>query len=315
MKSIAMHPNAVSRLACMLTWAVSLPSILGFHLITNSPRGRHQVYFSSGSVTPRHSSFHINQSTTRSFELKGIWGSSQSSSSSSSSSEDDSNDDEEMVTEMGKTPVDESLVETKPSMPSADASSEDDVAVKSSTAASEKSLWVLLNEIGNNFRGLAQKSAAKGYESEEQSKKMVFAAKACIYYTLFIIYRVYRGFFVLLPATFREVYQKLEKAMNTENLSMEETGFTGNGDDLTSNSTRWRTKITVSILTSVVTISYVVGGTLKMASKFFRTIAKTSDVPKSFGAAADEVLNFEGRINRVGKVNGEEGADKSGLAP
>merc|ERR1712003_18680 len=146
----------------------------------------------------------------------------------------------------------------------------------------------------------AQRSTAKGYQSEDQSRKILFAAKACTYYTLFMIYRAYRGFFVLLPATFRRVYQKMEIAMNTGNLSMEETDFAENGNDITSK-VKWRTKITVSILTTVITISYVVGGMLKMASEFFRTIARTSDVPKSFGAAADEVLNFEGRINRVGK--------------
>merc|ERR1712238_102408 len=108
-----------------------------------------------------------------------------------------------------------------------------------------------------------------------------------------IIYRSYRGFFVLLPITVRQVYKKMNDVMNTENLSMLE-------------SNNWRTKLTVSMLTSVVTISYIFGGALEMITKFFQTITKTSNVTKSFEAAADEMVNFEGRISRVGKINGEE---------
>jgi len=297
----------------MLTWTAFLPSIIGFHLTNNSACGRQQVNLSSGVMTPRRSPLLPNHSMSRSIQLNGIWGpSSPSSSSSSSSNEDDCNDDEEVVEGTEEPPVDEAVVET--SMLSTDASSENIVAKASSTDSTEKSLWVLLNEIGNNFQAMAQKSTTLGYQSEDQYKKILFAAKACVYYTLFIIYRTYRGFFVLLPATFREVYKKMEMTMNTGNLSMEEIDFTESGNDTTSN-VKWGTKITVSILTSVITTSYVVGGMLKMASKFFRTIVRTSDVPKSFGAAADEVLNFEGRINRVGKVNGDESVGSSGLAP
>ena len=163
---------------------------------------------------------------------------------------------------------------------------------------------------------MAQKSTAKGYQCEDRYKKILYAVKSCVYYTLFILYRAYRGFFVLLPATFRQVYRKMEAAMNTGNLSLEEIGFTENGNDsVSSSSTNWKTKLTVSVLTSVVTISYVFGGILKMASKFIRTIAKTSNVSKSFEAAADEVVNFEDRISRVGKINGEEDIEPSGLGP
>ena len=174
------------------------------------------------------------------------------------------------------------------------------------TTSSEKSLWVLLNEIGNNFQGMAQRATKKGSESDAQSKKIIYAAKGSVYYTLFILYRAYRGFFVLLPATFLQVYRKMEAVMNTGNLSLDEIGV---GDDAVGKSSKWRTKLTVSILSTVITLSYVAGGLLKMTTKFLRTIAKTSDVSKSFEAAADEVMDFEGRISRVGKINGEDGVD------
>lgn len=304
-----MKPKSAQKLASILTWMTVLPPILGFQLTTDSLCGRHHSQMSSGVMTPRRSPILPKQRMTRDIQLQGIW----SSSSSSSSSSDDQTDGENVEKETEKGPTDDALIDT--SISSVDASSEDLDATESSTTVTEKSLLVLMNEIGNNFKVMAQKSTADGYESEDQYKKILFATKACIFYTLFIIYRSYRGLFVLMPATFRQVYQNMEAAMKTGNLSMEEVGMTENGEDVTQSSPKWRTKITVSILTTVIAISYVVGGIIKMTSKFFRTIAKTSDVPKSFGAAADEVMNFEGRISRVGKVNGEEDAESSGLAP
>jgi len=303
-----MAREAAFRPASILYWTVLLPSILGFQLTSNSPYERHQPHSASSVITPRLSLSLPNQRLTRGIQLEAIWGS--SSPKSSSSSDDDSADDEDAAE---NTPTDDAVVET--SVSSADKSSDHTNKMESSTDSNEKSLLTLVNEIGNNFKTMAQRSTAKGYECEDQYKKIIFAAKACVYYTLFIFYRSYRGFFVLLPATFQRVYRNMEAAMNTGNLSLDEIGFSRNGEDVTSSSSKWRTKFTVSILTSVVTISYVVGGVLKMASKFLRTIAKTSDVAKSFGAAADEVMDFEGRISRVGKVNGEEEIETSGLTP
>jgi hypothetical protein len=304
--------KAALRPDCILTWMVFIPSILGFHLTSNSPCERHRAHLANGVMTPRQSPIFSSQRLARGIQLDAIWGSS-SSAPSSSSGEDDDTNDKDATKETEKTPSDEAVVDTT-SMSSTDKSS--DPAVESSTPGTEKSLLDLVNEIGNNFQVLAKRSTTTGYESKGQSKKILYAAKACIYYTLFIIYRAYRGIFVLLPLTFRQVYRKMEAAMNTGNLSLEEIGFNeSGGGDMINNSSKWRTKVTVSILTTVVTISYVVGGILKMATKFLRTIVKTSDVPKSFGAAADEVMDFEGRISRVGKVNGDEGVEKGGLAP
>lgn len=282
---------AAVRSTLILTWVLSIQSTLGFQPTTsNSLFGLEHAHSANGVVTSRRSPILPRQGMTQSIRL-GIWGSSSSS-------------DEEEGEEA--TPAEDPVIATDEST---------DATESTTTMSTEKSLLALANEIGNNFRGMAQKSTAKGYESEDQFKKILHAAKACVYYSLFILYRAYRGFFVLLPATFKQVYGKMEAAMNTGNLSLDEIGFDENVDSVPSNSApKWRTKVTVSILTSVVTVSYIVGGVLKMASKFFRTIAKTSDVPKSFGAAADEVMNIEGRISRVGKVNGDS-AESSGLTP
>jgi hypothetical protein len=177
-------------------------------------------------------------------------------------------------------------------------------------------LLTLLNEVGEKFKTMAQKSTANGIKSKNQSTKILYAAKACLYYTLFIIYRTYRGFFVLLPATVRQVYHQMEVVMNTGNLDM----IDENDDDTTTDTVKknsWRTKITVSLLTSVVTVSYICGGVLKLVSKFVRTMFQTSNVTKSFEAAADEMGNFEGRISRVGKgkSNDNDNEDENNIEP
>lgn len=296
------------RSACILTWALSIPSILGFHLTSNSIVERNHAQLANSFVTSCQSPILPNQRLTRGIHQNAIWGPNFSSPSSSSSSDGEDTEDEEVTMETEKSPTEEAVVDTS-------MSSTDESTNGSSTDSTEKSLLTLVNEIGNNFKVMAQKSTAKGYQCEDQNKKIMFAAKACLYYTLFIIYRAYRGFFVLLPATFRQVYRNMEAAMNTGNLSLEEIGYTESGKDVTSGNSKWQTKVTVSILTSVITMSYIVGGVVKMLSKFVRTIAKTSDVPKSFGAAADEVMNYEGRISRVGKVNGEGSVETNGLSP
>lgn len=263
---------------------ISIPSIRGFQP-------------TSKAVTSRRSPNVSGPRFARSVGLAAMWG---------ASSNDDNEELEETKEEAS---TDDDVVST--SMESTEESSDKAKA----PVSSEKSLLQLVNEIGNNFRAMAEKSTAKGYQSEDQLKRILHAAKACIYYSLFIIYRAYRGFFVLLPATFREVYTKMEAAMNAGNLSLEEIGSDDSDKEVESSKSKWRTKVTVSILTSVITASYIVGGVLKMATRFVRTIAKTSDVPKSFGAAADEVINIEGRIGRVGKLNGESAEDSASLAP
>ena len=40
--------------------------------------------------------------------------------------------------------------------------------------------------------------------------RLKFAAKCIGCYTLFVFYRAYRGFFVIVPAVFREVQEKLQ---------------------------------------------------------------------------------------------------------
>ena len=232
------------------------------------------------------------------------WGSYSSTASSSSSTTDNNKDDDILVIN-GMT--------TKPSA----ITPTDDNEGNSSSTTTNKSLVTLLNDIGNNFKSMAETATTKGTASSEQSTKIVCAIQASVYYTLFILYRSYRGFFVLLPATIRRVYQQMNTVMtnnsDTSNLSMVAEDENEKGEDGTTKMTpaaatppTWKTKVTVSLLTVVVTSSYLVGGVLQMATQFVRTIAHTSNVSKSFEAAADEMVDYEARISRVAGSSGDE---------
>lgn len=112
---------------------------------------------------------------------------------------------------------------------------------------------------------------------------------------------------------------KMEAAMNSSDLALEETeeelmmSPQADGSSSSSavastpaNQTSWRTKITVSVLAGVVTVSYILGGTLQMATRFVKTLTKSSSVPKSFEAAADGMVDYEFKIGRIGnQINGE----------
>lgn len=300
-----MVPTVALRSVCLLAWLSLVQPNVGFQFSYNAPcQRRSRLHSATAFVTHQRSSRLI-----RRLSLEAIWGGGSGASSSS-----DSGDNETEGGEIAEETTEED--DTSAASTTADEEPTTDVVAATPTG-SEKSLLTLLNEIGNNFQSLARKATEAGSQAEDQYKKILYAAKACVYYTLFILYRSYRGFFVLLPATFMQVYRKMETAMTTGNLSLEEIGYTEGGEDPANKPTTLRTKFTISILTTVITISYILSGILKMGSKFIKTIAKTSNVPKSFAAAADEALNFEGQISRVGKVNGgeEEDASPSSLTP
>ena len=98
---------------------------------------------------------------------------------------------------------------------------------------------------------------------------------------------------MLLPAVFRRVYSRLETAVESD-LSLEDDREISSSEQTTS----WKTKITVSVLATVVTCSYVIGGAAQIVGKFFRTVGKTSSVSESFGAAAKVAVDHEERLRR-----------------
>jgi hypothetical protein len=134
-------------------------------------------------------------------------------------------------------------------------------------------------------------------------------------------YRGYRGFFVILPAVFKEVYRKMEASVDfrvlddddddnvNENVKKERSEIDVNPQ---TGKVRWRTRITVSVLAGIVTLSYVVGGLARVFMKFIRTIVKTSSLSGSFLAAADEVESNEGRIMRIANKKKGDTQTRSG---
>jgi hypothetical protein len=62
---------------------------------------------------------------------------------------------------------------------------------------------------------------------------------------------------------------------------------------------RWRTRITVSILAAMVTMTYVVGGIANVLAKFFKSLTQTSSPTSSFEAAANETTKYEVKIEKM----------------
>eukprot|EP00538_Stauroneis_constricta_P006574 CAMPEP_0119570608 /NCGR_PEP_ID=MMETSP1352-20130426/43699_1 /TAXON_ID=265584 /ORGANISM="Stauroneis constricta, Strain CCMP1120" /LENGTH=427 /DNA_ID=CAMNT_0007620277 /DNA_START=164 /DNA_END=1448 /DNA_ORIENTATION=- len=297
------------------------------------------------------------------------------------------------------------------------------------------SLWQSIDKFGASFKGRAEKAAATAYQQTKTIRTFKYNLISSFYYFVFIIYRAYRGFFVLLPEVFRQVYDRLEAAMDEYNSSLDDdsggngssnssnegaldmivvngeavvvqrTGRKGgsnsvpanqddqdvqvqldfqllllrvhhlqsvprilrptaevfrqvydkletamdeynsslDGDDdgngsssssndgaldmivvngeavvatdnqdggATQQKARWRTRITVSILATVVTASYVLGGATRVAGKFFKTITRSeASLQGSFEAAVDEVEKNEDRIKRLSKKNATSTAE------
>lgn len=167
-----------------------------------------------------------------------------------------------------------------------------------------KSLAVAVDDLAQSLKPEAQKAAVKSAEATKMRRKIAFSLKSYSCYLLFILYRGYRGIFVLSPAVFRRVYAKLKDAIDSD---------LDDGDGIEASpadsppKVSWRTRLTVSVLAGIVTFSYFLGGALRVIGKFFRTIANTTSASQSFEAAVDELVDHEGRVGGYGKgnVNGD----------
>jgi hypothetical protein len=170
------------------------------------------------------------------------------------------------------------------------------------TIENTKSLFQVIDEAGLSLKPKAYRASEQASRASRQSEKLLYLIKTSLFYTMFIIYRGYRGIFVILPAVFQQVYQKLEAAV--ESPFPDSNGGIGSDDiNPATGRVRWRTRITVSILASFVTLSYVVQGGMRVALKFFKNLTKTSDVSGSFAAAAMEQEANEQNLVRMAKPN------------
>jgi len=233
--------------------------------------------------------------------------------------------------------VQQALEEELPKFTSDVASSQStSFSSQSSTSTKDnRSLIEKINDYGMSLKRKAQSVDSNAQDASVKKTQWLLKAKACLYWMLYIIYRGYRGFFIILPAVFRETYSKMETVVNYKLLDDDDDNNNNNNDfvdldnkatlDVTSDvrknrnaldvnpstgKVRWRTRITVSVLTGIVTMTYVLGGLWRVVMKFMKTIIKTASLSGSFSAAADEVEENEEKLKRVSSnkknVNGWE---------
>mmetsp|Transcript_27127 Transcript_27127/g.57254 ORF Transcript_27127/g.57254 Transcript_27127/m.57254 type:complete len:310 (-) Transcript_27127:53-982(-) len=138
-------------------------------------------------------------------------------------------------------------------------------------------------------------------------KSILCRMQANILWMLYILYRGYRGFFVILPAVFREVYRQLEESDLVVDVYGDENSEEGNGQAVKGEQQqppmRSRTRITISVLSGMLTLSYVVSGALRVLGKFIKTFTNTTSVESSFEAAAEEVAVNEDKLRSTLNTN------------
>ena len=125
--------------------------------------------------------------------------------------------------------------------------------------AHEKSVQMRSTRVGNDVNGGSR-------DQGSMFRSILYAMKSNVLWMLYILYRGYRGFFVILPAVFREVFRKLEES----NLAVD--AFDEDDTNKVSNSSqqqpmRLRARITVSVLSGILTLSYVISGAFRVLGK------------------------------------------------
>lgn len=136
-------------------------------------------------------------------------------------------------------------------------------------------------KISSEDDGVTTVTATKvGGEEKQQRMKRTsnFKSVLCriqsnILWMLYILYRGYRGFFVILPAVFREVYSQLNESDLVVDVygdeEMEEREYAVNANassqkEQPQQPMKLRTRITISILSGILTLSYVISGALRV---------------------------------------------------
>ncbi|KAL7532672.1 hypothetical protein ACHAXR_004776 [Thalassiosira sp. AJA248-18] len=197
------------------------------------------------------------------------------------------------------------------------------------------------NISSNNINGTdTSSSASKSKWDSNRVKSILCAVQASILWILYIVYRGYRGFFVILPAVFKEVYKKLEDSDlvvdvygDDEEEEGKEYAVNANAEKQQQPQTmKLRTRITISVLSGMLTMSYVVSGGLRVLGKlvvylllctymlfhsfnslytihfqniivpgqtkgkFIKTFTNTTSIESSLEAAAEEVSVNEDKL-------------------
>mmetsp|Transcript_6927 Transcript_6927/g.11463 ORF Transcript_6927/g.11463 Transcript_6927/m.11463 type:complete len:256 (+) Transcript_6927:179-946(+) len=184
-------------------------------------------------------------------------------------------------------------------------SSSDDVPKKMGIKSS-KSIFRKIDDYGVALKPKAMEAKEKISTMTKPAKKFRYRLQSYALFSLFILYRSYRGFFVILPAIFREVYKKMEKTVESpfkdDDYILNDLGEKKDVNPKTGK-LRLRTTLTVSVLTGIVTLSYIVSGALRVLGRFVRTATRTSSASTSFLAAADEMESNEDKMMQLTNKN------------
>mmetsp|Transcript_720 Transcript_720/g.1314 ORF Transcript_720/g.1314 Transcript_720/m.1314 type:complete len:234 (-) Transcript_720:2717-3418(-) len=147
-----------------------------------------------------------------------------------------------------------------------------------------KSLGSAIDDFGQALKPEAQKAAQKSIDAGTKSKKVLYFILSSCYYMLFILYRAYRGVFVLSPVIYRRVYAKLEEAVSSDIPKTD-------SDDVST--VGWRTRLTTTTISSIVVASYLLGGALRSISTFLKTMIRNKkSISQPFEAMIEEMELF-----------------------
>lgn len=149
------------------------------------------------------------------------------------------------------------------------------------------------------------KSSNKGATLLYITKKCMYLFQSCLFYVGYLLYRGYRGLFVIVPEVFRVTFKKLESTIEESPFASDDDEDESDNSSLGSVSTRnavssskasemdkgkrWRTRVTVSLLSGIIMTSYVLGGALRVLSRIIMTLRSSKgDVSQSFAAGVEE---------------------------
>ena len=164
-----------------------------------------------------------------------------------------------------------------------------------------QSLLRTVDEMGLGLKSRAVLANAKASLAESKSARFFYTVKSCACFALFILYRAYRGFFIIAPAVFRAARDKLETVV--DEAPFEDRLYYSSSSTESLQNKNWKTRITVSVLAVIVTTSYLLGGAVRVVGKLIQSGLASRDGPRSWHDAAAEQERNEAKLLRLAAAN------------
>jgi hypothetical protein len=255
----------------------------------------------------------------------------------SNQNDNDNNDSTEQPRIDGDSGVAGPWLATSSSSSSSSSSNSDRSSPPKSSISSEKTTWwQALDQAGLALKPAAHTAHEKAVAVlsttttttvQQRLLRYSYLAYSTFLYSVFILYRAYRGFFIILPAVFASTFVKLRAAVDEApfDTSSTSSSSTDNDDDskltMTKKKPSWRTRLTIGVLASIVTMAYVVGGGLRVLQTLVTTALESHTVMDSLDAAARQqedneaaILKLSGRsssrrqavVEKTDTVNGQD---------